>query len=48
MENAINKLKIIMKRIYAIECRIAEKHAISESRLVKLRLNKMKRECEML
>jgi hypothetical protein len=48
MENVINKLKILMHKTYAISCRFAEKHAISEIPLIKSRLEKMKRECEML
>jgi hypothetical protein len=46
--NTVNKLKIVLKGLYAIECKIAEKYAIGELRLVKSRLDKMKRECEML
>jgi hypothetical protein len=48
MENVINKLKILMHKTYAISCRFAEKHAISELKLVKSKLDKMKRKCEML
>jgi hypothetical protein len=48
MENTIDKLKILMYQIYAMSCRFAEKHAISEIPLVKSKLEKMKRECEML
>lgn len=36
-----------MKKIYAIECKIAQKYAISELRFTKSYLDKMKKECEM-
>jgi hypothetical protein len=48
MNTIVNKLKILMHQTYAISCRFAEKHAISEMPIVKSRLEYMRRECEML
>jgi hypothetical protein len=48
MDNIINELKIILKKIYIFDVNLATKHNLLNSRLVKSKLDKMRRECEML
>ena len=48
METIINKTKIILKWIYNFELNLATKHNLLESRLIKSKLDKMRKEVEML
>lgn len=48
MQDFVNKLKILMRNIYTFDLNFAEKHAITESRFVKSKLENMRRKVELL